>query len=195
MRLNTIFVWSALYLVLCAKSVFAVVTPTFPHCSSPQGSVKATYSTGTHGIVGSTATYNGSDAVYRLTDDTLTQCFCSTDGKGIQTNWWKASSLSEDQIQLLKNEGWLYVPAGKLWGLEESPYIAKNIYYSCLPSSDPSTDRGGQVSGAATSTGQILGLATTGNILTIVAIFSIAFTFIFLGATRLIRSLHHEKNN
>ena len=78
--------------------VFAISTPSFPSCANPQGVVRASYSEGVHGIVGSSATYTGSDAVYTLSDDTVTQCFCSVDGAGIQTNWWKASSLSSSSF-------------------------------------------------------------------------------------------------
>ena len=84
--------------------VHAVTIPSFPVCTSPQGDIKVSYSEGTHGIVGSTETYTGRDAVYTLSQDTLTQCFCSTDGNGIQTNWWNAFSLSEDQVNTLKKK-------------------------------------------------------------------------------------------
>ena len=129
---------------------------------------------------------------YKLTNDTVTQCFCSESGNGIQTNWWKASSLTNEQVKILESQGWYYVPNGNVWGLDSDAYVAKNNTYSCLPS-DHSTDRGGQVNGA--TTGQILGLATTGNMATIVIIFTLATLFIFAGVTRLVKGLHHEKTN
>lgn len=105
--------------------------PTFPSCQIPQGELKAFYPQGTHGIPGSEEEYIGSDAVYFLTEETLAQCFCPIGGEGIQTNWWKVSELSIEQIDNLIADGWIYVPNGFEWGLEEAPYLAKNETYQC----------------------------------------------------------------
>lgn len=118
-------------LTLGSSLVYAVTVPSYPNCISPQGNVKVSYSSGTHGIVGNTGEYRGSDAVYTLTNDTLAQCFCPDSGAGIQTNWWKIPNLTAEEIQVLKNQGWIYVPNGALWGLEGVPYLAKNSDYSC----------------------------------------------------------------
>lgn len=135
--------------------VIAQTVPSFSSCTNPQGSVKADNPSGTHGIVGESGNYSGSDTVYRLSGDTLTQCFCSQNNQGIQTNWWKITSLSPGDIAVLEREGWIYVPNGKLWGLDEGAYLAKNAPYVCS---------GGRVGGAsATNVGDVLGLATTGN--------------------------------
>ena len=187
----------------------AVEAPSFPSCASPRGEVRVQYSDGTHGIVGSTSTYVGSDAVYTVTDDTILQCFCSVDGTGIQTNWWKASSLSDEQVNVLKSEGWFYVPAGNLWGLEEAPYVAKNSSYSCLPSpsqsptpapsssssssnSSASSSSGSNGSVGGSSTGSVLGLATTGNALAIIVSFALSGVCLYFGLARL---KFHAKNS
>jgi hypothetical protein len=175
----------------------AVDVPTFPTCVSPQGSIRAEYQDGVHGIVGSSATYTGKDTVYNISDDMVMQCFCADDGVGIQTNWWKASSLTNEQIDILKSEGWYYVPAGDLWGLEASPYVAKNIAYSCRPSSSnpPGTGTGGgesgggSISGASTQ-GSVLGLAATGDSLILILLALLSTILIVAG---LKRSTSHEK--
>lgn len=185
-----IIVLSSLFylLVSTATPAFAVTKPSFPACANPQGTTKVSYADGTHGIVGSTATYTGKDAVYTLSDDTVTQCFCSADGVGIQTNWWKASSLTEEEINILKSEGWFYIPAGNLWGLDQAPYVAQNISYSCLPGSSSSSSSSSNNSssqdngtGGGDPEGSVLGLAATGNIATVYAAFILATTFLFLG--------------
>ena len=169
-----------------AKPVSAVSTPSFPSCANPQGDVKVTYSDGTHGIVGSTATYTGRDSVYTLSDDTVTQCFCGADGNGIQTNWWKATSLTDNEINILKSEGWVYVPAGNLWGLSASPYVAKNINYSCLPGgSSNSSSSNGEVLGTGTGGGDVLGLAATGDSILIYASFAIGVVLLIIGVRRI----------
>jgi hypothetical protein len=156
-----------------------ITTPTFPYCTDPQGVVKITYTEGIHGIPGNYNTNVGSDTVYYLSDDTLMQCFCSINGDGTQTNWWKVSSLTLDQVETLLGWGWTYIPDGSAWGLVEAPYVAFNSSYLC---EDVDTDDGedetddnndedkndqnddervGAVLGIG---GQVLGLATTGNI-------------------------------
>jgi hypothetical protein len=131
--------------------------PQFTSCVNPQGQVKVNYDNGTHGIVGNTSSFQGKDTVYTLSGDALTQCFCSSDGKGIQTNWWKASSLTEQEIESLKSQGWKYVPNGALWGLDEAAYLAFNSEYICRSTS------GGGGGALGASIGSVLGLASTGN--------------------------------
>ncbi len=154
-------------------SVRAMIVPSFPACASPQGTVKVSYPSGTHGIVGDPKNYTGSDTVYTLTDTTLLQCFCAQDGSGIQTNWWKVSSMSQEEVDELVSEGWIYVPNGSVWGLDESAYLVKNNQYSCKGgtggggssgSGDSGSSSGGTGGGSVSSTvGQVLGLATTGD--------------------------------
>ena len=197
------FVVAAFVVVSTFRSfVYAVETPIFPICTNPQGQAISSYDFGTHGIVGSTSTYTGSDHVYAVAEGQVSQCFCSTNGQGIQTNWWKASSLSESQVNQLKSEGWYYVADGGIWGLDSDPYVAQNSTYSCLPggtggngggpgdglsdgrSSCPECTQaprgGGDVLGLSTD-GQVLGLASTGDIVKIISVFVYAFTFFLIG--------------
>jgi len=163
------------YLRGFVPSALAVDTPAFPSCTNPTGTVKVSYPSGTHGIVGQSSGVSGSDTVYSLSGGNNLQCFCAVDGAGIQTNWMKANNFSEAEINTLKNQGWVYIPNGALWGLDTSPYLAINSNYSCkgslngdssnnnsTGSSGGSGGGGGSVSGAST-TGSVLGLATTGN--------------------------------
>ena len=162
----------------------AVTPPDFPSCLNPQGDVKISYESGTHGIVGNNQTYIGSDTVYTLPDNLLSQCFCSENGEGIQTNWWKVSSLTENEVQQLKNDGWFFVPNGTLWGLQEGSYMAKNSTYACRSQngsvSGVSDSSAGSVLGASTG-GSVLGLASTGTIQAIMAFFSLGILLITSG--------------
>lgn len=173
--------------------------PNFPSCAAPSGSLIADYNSGTHGIVGSTSVYTGSDRVYQVTGDTLVQCFCAENGQGIQTNWWKASSLSQEQVQTLIAQGWYYIQDGDLWGLSADPYVAKNNTYSCLPSaSNPpttsTTSTGSSAGGGEgqSASGSVLGLAATGNTLTLIVVFTVSLAFIVAGAMRLMGSRHEK---
>ncbi len=114
------------------RNVSAAYTiPVFPTCSNPNGTLKVSYNDGIHGIVGSSAIYTGSDKVYSLDNGNALQCFCASDNQGVQTNWWKVSSLTQEEIQTLKNLGWYFIPDGAAWGLMEGPYMAQNITYTC----------------------------------------------------------------
>ncbi|MBP9669944.1 hypothetical protein KBD75_00935 [Candidatus Woesebacteria bacterium] len=185
MKKSLFSIFNILVLLFHATPVIAVSTPSFPSCANPQGNVKVSYTDGTHGIVGSGATYTGRDTVYTLSDDTVTQCFCGADGNGIQTNWWKASSLTEDQVNILKSEGWVYIPAGNLWGLAEAPYLAKNYTYSCLPGSvngsSTSQDNG---TGGAYDEGDVLGLAATGDSILVYGSAILGLILVIIGIRR-----------
>lgn len=133
MRIILSLLIALLVLLMSPLSALAVTVPTFPSCINPQGSVKAKYDSGTHGIAGDMSQYTGNDTVYRLTDSTLLQCFCPADGSGIQTNWWKAAGLTDQDIAIMKRQGWIYIPNGSLWGLDEAPYLAYNSTYACGP--------------------------------------------------------------
>ena len=161
-----------------ASALFAFDVPSFTSCLNPQGDIKANYETGTHGIVGSGATFSGKDTVYTISDNALTQCFCAVDGNGIQTNWWKVSSLTDSEINVLKSQDWVYVANGALWGLEQVPYLALNSDYTCKSSGgggggtgdsgsssngSSNASSGGSVAGVSAGVGQVLGLASTGN--------------------------------
>ncbi len=138
-----LFLLLGLLLPLTSLAVSELVVPNFPACTSPTGSLKISYDSGIHGIVGDTNTYVGSDQVYIVNDSQLSQCFCSSAGNGIQTDWWKVSSLSQSQIATLEKLGWIFVPSGSAWGLDDSPYMAKNFPYSCLTGGNGGGSNGG----------------------------------------------------
>ena len=195
-----------LALMFNVQSVFAVTAiPNFPSCANPQGTVVASYADGTHGIVGSTDTHSGSDTVYQSSDITLTQCFCSVSGAGIQTDWWKAGSLTDDEIKVLESEGWTYVPNGTPWGLDDAFYLTSNSNYSCLsatptpPPSNPGGPGDGKSDGhsdggsscpsctappgqiLSAETGDVLGLAYTGDSVRLYGVFVIAIISLLTG--------------
>ena len=145
----------------------APIPPEFTSCVNPQGSVKASYSSGTHGVPGDQTTYQGSDSVYNVSGNALTQCLCTVDGEGIQTNWWKISSLTSNEIETLKTQGWVFIPDGSAWGLENSSYLAKNSNYACR--------------GTGGAGGDVLGLASTGNIKTIYLLLNLGFLSLTAG--------------
>jgi len=157
------------FLIFLVPFSFAAVTPPeFPSCVNPQGTVRVSYSSGTHGVPGVTTSYQGSDTVYNISDNALSQCLCTDDGEGIQTNWWKVSSLTANEIESFKSQGWILVPDGSVWGLENVAYLTKNANYSC---------RGiGGVGG-----GDVLGLAATGNIKVIYVLLLIGASSLFAG--------------
>ena len=150
----------------------AATIPSFPACANPQGTIRVNYDNGTHGVAGDSNSYSGKDTVYTLSENTLTQCLCPASGSGVQTNWWKASSLNENEINVLISEGWVLIPNGSAWGLDNAPYLAKNSNYSCTSTN---TGSSGGVSESksilATSTQAVLSLATTGNILFVLSTF------------------------
>lgn len=184
--INRAFIGTLLLIIWAGfnpQLVSAIEVPNFPGCTNPQGVVKAQYNEGTHGIAGDMSSYSGKDTVYQLTDEALLQCFCSSDGKGIQTNWWKVSSLTEDEIQSLKNQGWVLIPNGALWGLQQAPYLAKNSEYSCTGSTNTSqaSANNSNSQGTTVTTGNILGLATTGNIREILLLSTLGVLLVLSG--------------
>ncbi len=188
---------SLLVLISSPKTVQAVTIPNFPTCANPQGTVQAYYGTGTHGVPGTTQTNTGSDTVYSIDNNNqLMQCFCAADTSyAIQTNWWKASDLSEDDIKVLENQGWVFVPDGSAWGLDAVAYLAFNIGYSCRGTGSSSssggnsnnsgggTGGGGQVSGASTqnSLQGVLGLAFTGDIVFLSSVLGLGIVLLLAG--------------
>ena len=170
------------YLVFSTAQAMAVSPADFPACSNPQGTVIASYDTGTHGIVGNSGAYTGSDKVYRVDAEKITQCFCPTVGMGVQTNWIKTQNLSADEIKIHERDGWFFISSGKVWGLDDVSYLARNHDFTCNGSSG-SSNGSQQSSGGSSANGSstgiveastaIMGLAGTGNTITL---FSIATT-------------------
>ncbi len=152
------------------KMIYAVSEPLFPACSNPQGTLIVKYDSGNHYIAGDLSSHEGSDAVYQLDENNYSQCFCSNDGAGIQTNWWKVGSLDQDQIDTLKKLGWVYVPDGSAWGLAQGAYMAKNSSYSCGGGNTPKnpSDPGApQCTAEKPATPQLLSVSKNGTSATI----------------------------
>jgi hypothetical protein len=185
MKLLKVLILTFVFLALSFNLTSAFYAPNFPTCSNPQGIMVANYESGIHGVVGGNS-YSGSDKVYKFDGINLIQCLCTVDGMGIQTNWWKASSLDDIQINKLKSEGWIYIPTGSVWGLDQDTYLAKNINYSCT--SDNGTG-GGSDDSVTNTIGQVLGLAFTGNIKVILMVFVFGILFIIYG-----QILHRARN-
>lgn len=114
-------------------SAQSIQPPQFPNCNvPPSAEIKANYQDGIHGIPGESGEYKGSDIVFQVTPDMVLQCFCPNDqSEGIQTNWWKVPNISDQDRNIFTKQGWVFVPNGKLWGLDESNYLARNIRYEC----------------------------------------------------------------
>jgi hypothetical protein len=128
----------------------------FPSCLNPQGIQKASYNSGTHGIVGDYSDHTGADTVYQLDgNNRLLQCFCGDNGLGIQTNWLKSETLSSSNKDTLISLGYTNIPNGFDWGLDEGVYMAKNVSYVC--------------NAYGTGGGDWTGMAGTGNVTTIYA--------------------------
>lgn len=177
-----VFAVVALLFISLPSLVGAVDVPDFPTCSNPRGILQVAFDQGVHGIAGNPGEFHGSDTVYGVDDARTVQCFCATDGNGVQTHWWKFSSLTQDQVNQLKNEGWTYVPSGEPWGLKPDPYLIKNANYNCKPTTttnnNTTTTSNGSVLSSTTSDpsqgGSVLGLATTGNISVVAGLASLS---------------------
>ena len=191
-RLLVSFVFLLITFVFVGSVNAQQTPPDFPACSNPQGTLKVKYDSGVHGIPGDPNAYSGSDAVYIVDVDRIQQCFCSDVGNGIQTNWWRIGSLTQEEIDTLKNLGWHFIPDGSTWGLNPEPYMAFNSAYGCggtrtSTSSLGSSGSSGTVLAAAASTqGSILGLAATGDALT-------PYGLVLLGLTSILLVIHLYK--
>ena len=163
--LTNLAVFLFIFTVSVQSAFAAVSAPDFPACSTPTGSLKVQYNDGTHGVIGNNAEFKGKDTVYSVNQNQVLQCLCTSDGQGIQTNWWKIPSLTDPEIQVLKNSGWYFVPNGSLWGLDDVSYMAKNNSYACV----------GGIGG-----GDVLSLAATGNKAKFYSLIIIGFGSIFL---------------
>lgn len=196
-------------LILPATRVGAVDLPSFPTCVNPHGTVQADYADGTHGIPGSTASYTGSDTVYNVDSNNLIQCFCSNGGQGVQTNWLKADTFSDPDLKILETQGWIYIPDGSAWGLENVPYLAQSYDFACASpggggnSSGNSSNNGsgggdglsdGRSDGLsscpsctappqvlAAQTGEVLGLAATGDSVYVISVYLAGLLLLSLG--------------
>jgi len=191
----SILIVIVLFLTGTVSSIYADQNPPeFPMCSNPIGSITADYSTGTHGIVGSAVSFTGADKVYTFANDNALQCFCPSDGAGIQTNWWKIDTMTEFEIKEFENVGWMYVANGDNWGLAQGPYLAKNINFSCQGGNSNNGSNGGSSkdnygggsssnsgSGSVIGARSVLGLATTGSMIKIIELITFGFVLIGIG--------------
>ena len=189
-------------LLTTASIAHATETPTFPSCLNPQGTIKVSYQSGIHGVPGSFRDYSGTDIVYDLGNGNVLQCLCEPNGTGTQTNWLKACEADKETIAYYESNGWLYVPNGTAWGLEDCSYFAMNLSYSCVGGAGGNNgSNGGSSSGSSSSSssssssnsssngsgstvssiGQILGLASTGNIAIIYGFLTAGILFIIFG--------------
>jgi hypothetical protein len=185
MKIRFFIIFLVLFLFSATLSVqnasAAVSVPDFPVCSAPTGTLKVQHNDGIHGVIGNSAEFKGKDTVYTVNENQVLQCLCTTDGQGIQTNWWKIPSLTDSEIQALKNSGWYYVPNGALWGLDNTPYMAINNIYTCV----------GGIGGIGG--GDVLSLAATGNMSRwFYGLIGIGVMFVILG---FLLRLRRAKNN
>jgi uncharacterized membrane protein YgcG len=128
---SSIFI-SIWLLALSTSPIAAQIDPPLFSCVTPVGSVSAEYSSGTHGIVGDTQTYTGSDSVYTIDQNHVLQCFCPAEGtNGIQSNWWLLDDVGQEEIDFFIRRGWILVPDGSLWGLRSASYLVKNDTFTC----------------------------------------------------------------
>lgn len=172
MRLSHVIISLALPTVMLGIpiTVFAsAATPSFPSCLNSQHTAEISYSNGYHGIAGDTSSHTGSDSVYKLEENNqVLQCFCGSNGQGIQTNWIKVDTLSAANITSLEGQGWIYVPYGSDWGLDNAAYLAQNTPYTCLsiatvqPVTLTNTANGSSLSDG-TGGNALVALANTGN--------------------------------
>lgn len=65
--------------------------------------------------------------------------------------------MSQNEISNHIKEGWIYIPDGSAWGLDNAPYLASNSFFIC----GALGRGGGEILG--TGGGEVLGLASTGG--------------------------------
>lgn len=164
-------------------SVYGAQPPEFHSCLNPQGTQKVKYDNGLHGIAGEEYLFQGKDIVYTLSDNAQLQCFCPEDGNGIQTDWWKASALTGNEITSYQSQGWHLIADGSKWGLSADPYLARNSRYNCKPNSTPTPTptSGGIGGGSSTTVTHVLALASTGNAAFIYALAGSGIIFVLAG--------------
>lgn len=103
----------------------------FGSCLNPQVKATQVNKGDRFGIVGTTKLYSGVDSIYPLSNGNVMQCLCQKNGKGVQTNWLRIGNMTKKEIDKNKNSGWTYIITGSTWGLNDEPYLAKNVDYSC----------------------------------------------------------------
>jgi len=120
---------SATLYLSAAFPAYANPVSSFGTCLNPQwGQTQVNYGS-SHGVI-NVGSFDGTDTIYQSGSNVM-QCLCTGSGAGYQTNWMKASELSQSQIDSYKAQGWIYVPYGDDWGLDKGPYLAQNVSYTC----------------------------------------------------------------
>lgn len=179
----------AILLTVSTRQAYAMAVPNFGSCLNPQVAASQVNTGANHGVAGQSSAYSGTDTIYSLQDGNVLQCLCPVEGSGIETEWMKISGISQEELNSFQSQGWIYIPTGAAWGLEDVPYLAKNSDYSCKgsnqsTSSNSNSGNNGQstatVVSASTQQG-VLGLASTGTALPIYALIFAGFVSLFLG--------------
>lgn len=182
-KLIASLVMAPLFMALSATSASAYSVPDFGTCLNPQVSASQENTGSNHGVVGYTnQAFSGTDKIYSLADGNVMQCLCTNDGKGYQTNWLKATNISESDRKVLESKGWEYFADAGSWGLSGA-YLAKTNTYECVACTPtPTTTPGPTATPTPTAKGEVLGLAPTGNI-------TFIYGLIVAGATALIAGI------
>jgi len=164
-----------------AQPAFAVSTPDFGSCLNPQVAASQVNNGDNHGVVGQITSYKGTDSIYTLSNGNVLQCLCPDNGSGVQTNWLKVNDLSEAEVNVLENDGWIYVATGSSWGLEDVPYLAKNSDFSCRSGSSSNSSSSSSSSSESKVESQVLSLASTGNAFAIYGLILAGITSLIAG--------------
>jgi hypothetical protein len=171
-----------LFLIGLVQPVSALTIPQFPSCENPSGKLVVQYNNGTHGVPGDARSFTGSDRVFRINDQYLIQCLCP-DGtsNGIQSNWWRYDNLTDDDLKIVTRQGWIHIPNGSLWGLDNAAYLVKNQTFSCVENGVGGLSRSAQVLGVST-------LALTGSSWLVFSV--LGFGLILVLISKLIKLRH-----
>lgn len=119
---------------------FPSINPVFPPCPEGGGIVKEFYPEGWHWILGIEGNQFGADKVFNIGDNNFIQCYFPPNGtEGIQTNWFAANNLTQEDIDDFVSQGWTFVTEGYAWGLPVQFYLAKNqsFTFTSPPTSSP----------------------------------------------------------
>jgi len=200
MNKTTLFITAAGTMLFLGSASHAYANPSFGSCLNPQVSASQINVGNNHGVIGIGA-FDGTDTIYSVNGYVM-QCLCASNGKGYQTDWVKASGMSQGDIDSYKAQGWIYTPYGEDWGLEKGPYLAKNTEYTCAtctptptvtPAATPTvtttpgptaTPTPGSSTTTNNNTTNVLGaLASTGNAFTIYASILAGAVSLILGMT------------
>lgn len=209
MNKTNVVITAAGTLLFLGTASQAYANPSFGSCLNPQTSASQVNVGNNHGVIGIGA-FDGTDTIYSVNGNVM-QCLCTSNGKGYQTDWMKASGMSKGEIESYKSQGWIYTPYGEDWGLDKAPYLAKNTEYNCAsctptPAATPSvtqsptaTPTPGSSSSSNTTNNNTTNNNTTNNYTTVAGTLAStgnAFTIyasILAGAASLIMGLVLKK--